>query len=117
MMYSHFPIAVILVVLLLAIPVILIAIKHSVFRSFSLSGLTRVLNKAFLFQVLIGLAITIGTVVMNKTVNWDEDENTVAAIFIETAYTYVVIGAFMYFPGLVLINLITWIVNKLIQSK
>src|SRR4051794_25360209 len=101
MIVSHITIVTIFVVLLFVLPVLIIAISQNIFKYFSLSRLKRTFNKAFLIQVFIGLTITIISEIFDEKFYSNDDGNIFAAVFIETTYTYTVIGVFMYLPALI----------------
>jgi hypothetical protein len=116
-MMSHFPIAVLLMILLLAIPITILAVKYNLVKLFSFITVLRIFNKALPYQLLIGIVILIISIFLDKVINWNSNENTFAGIIIETSYTYLIIGGFIYLPVLAVLNIINLIRNRVRHSK
>jgi len=115
MNFSNSNIATILVILLLSIPVIRIGTKRNIFNRFTFSGLIQVLNKAFVAQLIIGLVVFLLAIVLDKTFYSNGNDNKFCEVIIVTAYTYLVIGGFIYLPALGILNAINLFTKKLNQ--
>ena len=54
---------------------------------------------------------------VNKIVYSTSDGNIITDILIGTAYTYVVIGVFIYLPCILVMNMINWLNQMIIKNR
>ena len=115
-MVPHIEIVTVLTIILFAYPIFVYATKRQVLRNPNFSEITKVFNKAIALQVANAVMLGIAAFILNKTVYTNGHSNTVTDIVAGTAMTYIIVGGFFYLPGLVMINIINWIVRLAIKN-
>jgi hypothetical protein len=108
MYYSHIEIAAILTFVLFALPLFFFAVKFRLFKEFQFEKLRRSINFALPVQIIVGLLLWCPYFFLEMSYT------VFSAIIIETSSVYSVIGLFFILPGVVLFNLINWLIKKLI---
>jgi hypothetical protein len=117
MIVGNIAIVTVATILLFLIPILIVAKKQSLLKSFSWQNFLKVINKSLLFQVGIGLMLLLSGYLLDKIVYLNSDGNLVTDSIIGTAYTFVVIGIFMYLPILALLNLINLILKAILKRS
>jgi hypothetical protein len=110
----------IIVISLFIIPILLIAFRLNLFKSFSLGSFTKVFNRAFVIQFILGIFLLFASMFIGRSYNSNNSVSqldTFYSLFLGSTYTYTVIGLFYYLPSLVLLNIITWLVIKFKSSS
>jgi hypothetical protein len=101
--------------ILLLVPIIVYAIRPSLFRKWSWTELLKTLNKALIPQLLVGVGLGVGSKIIDTQVygNQTDQSNTFTDIFMGLTYCYIVIGLFFYLPSVVLLNLFNFLTRKI----
>jgi hypothetical protein len=99
------------VYLLLFIPLFVLAIKFKLWEHFSFGKFILLLNKALLWQFVLGLALFIVAFVLNKMYP-EEDAKSFIATFKEVTFGYSTVGLFIYLPVVMALNLIKYFAAK-----
>jgi uncharacterized membrane protein YgdD (TMEM256/DUF423 family) len=107
MIVDNIEIVTFFVILLFLIPVLWNLYKSKFHKYFSVIELIKLLNSALKVQVIFGIVLLPLIYISNTS------DSLFYNILIGTAYTYVVIGVFIYSPSLMVLNLI----KVLIQYK
>jgi hypothetical protein len=95
-----------IVILLLTTPLVFQAIRIKLIRNFSYVNFVKVVNRGFIFQLIIGVIITLISLYFDKVFySNDKNGNIFSDIFIESTYCYIVLGSFFYLPAVGLINI------------
>ena len=116
-MVKEFDIVTILTILSFGLPVLFYGLKLGLFNKFNFGALTKTFNKAIIVQVVIAIVFGVLAYAIDKTVYANGHGNSLTSVIMNTALTYIVIGGFFYIPGLILLNLINWIIEKLGKTK
>ncbi len=102
----------IILVFLFSFPIILNAFKQSFFNPFTFRKLVITLNKSLLHFVVIGVVMCLIAIIIDKVFYTSGTGNVFTDTFIQTTYSFVVIGTFIFLPVIGLLNLINWIRKK-----
>jgi len=105
-----------IVTVALVIPLALQSIHIKLFRSFNFKKFIRVLNRAIILQLILGLILTAISIVFDKTLYTDGKGTAFSDIFIESTYCYIVIGVFCYLPAVGFINIANLLTSKVKKS-
>jgi hypothetical protein len=108
MYYSHTEIVSVLTFLLFAIPIIIFAVKLRLFKEFRFEKLIRSINFALPIQIIVGFLLWCLLLFFEMSYTRN------SAIVIETSSVYIVIGLFFILPGALLLNLIYWLIKKIV---
>jgi len=111
MVVSNIEIVTILVTLLFGAPIFWNIQKSDLIKSFTFIRVIRIINKSLKIQGLIGVVLLILTWVWT-TANFKFD-----GLLISVAYTYLVVGFFMYLPSLVGLNFIKFLIEKTLEKQ
>ena len=110
MIIGSIEIVTIIVVLIFLIPVLWTFYIRRIFEKFTFIELIKTFNKSLLIQGISAMALIPFSWIWNKfDFNFDY-------IIAETAYTYIVVGIFMYLPSLALLNLMKLVLETRIQK-
>jgi hypothetical protein len=93
-------------------PLLRTSFTRKLFQNLNLKNLIIVLNKTFVFQIIIGILLTIISFFIDKLIYINGDGNLASVLFIEATYYYVIIGFFYYLPFVGIMNIINWITKK-----
>jgi hypothetical protein len=109
----------IIVIALFLIPVVISVVRKKLFGQFSLAGLVKVLNWAFIVQFIFGIILYVVATILDRNDPFMMDRlpagykvNHFDIIFFGVAYVFLVIGAFMYLPALIVLNIVNWAIMK-----
>ncbi len=102
----------ILTILLFGLPVLIHSLKLRLFNEFQFYTLTKAFNKAIIVQIVVAIVLGILAYAIDKTLYAIGQGNMLTSIIVSTAMTYNIIAAFFYIPGIILMNLINWILTK-----
>jgi hypothetical protein len=116
-MVGNIEIVTILTILFFGISLLISIFRTDVMKRISLARITRTINHAFVIQVIIGLTFLISMLFLESKYYLNEQENDLRDIFVGTGYTYLMIGLFFYFPGLLLLNIINLIFKRKFSSN
>lgn len=106
MIVDNIEIVTFLVILLFLIPILINIYKNRLLNNFTIIDLIKTFNKSLRIQGIIALCMFVfGFLSFNF--GFLED------IIIGTAYTYIIVGIFMYLPILFILNLIRVLVEKI----
>ena len=95
-----------IVILLFTIPLALRVIRINLIRNFSYLNFVKVVNRAFIFQLIIGVITASISLYFDKVFYSDDKSGDIFSdIFIGSTYCYIIIGLFFYLPAVVLINI------------
>jgi hypothetical protein len=100
------------VIILFFIPVLIMSIRLAIFKSFSFRCLTKVLNKAFVIQIIIGIVSLVCAKIIDINLIYFEKAEWFRDLVVNSAIVFSVIGVFFYLPSLILINIANWIIIK-----
>ena len=116
-MKGKYEITILLTVLSFGLPVLyFILTRKAFFMPFSLKQLTKSLNLALIVQIFIaGLFLGL-MLLIDKKIYGEGRETDLTDIFMNTGMTYTIVGALFYVPGLILLNLISYL-NSRLRSK
>lgn len=117
MIIENIEIVTIIVVLLFGVPVLIISSRQKLLKSFSLSKMTKTFNQSLLIQSIIGLTIGVGAFIINKLLYYGDGKgNMITDVIVGAAYTFIVIGTFIYLPALILLNIINFLIRLIIRK-
>ncbi len=115
MMVSNHIIIYIVVSILLFIPLLFVGIYKKIYQKITLKKLTQVFNIAFVFQLVIGVVLR-SFYLKNIDGEYRFISNLInemdildLEMLISIIYVYIVIGVFIYFPLLLMLNIINFI--------
>jgi hypothetical protein len=94
-------------------PLLRTSFTRKLFENLNLKNLIIVLNKTLVFQIIIGILLTIISFLIDKLIYTNGDGNFVSALFIESTYYYIVIGLFIYLPLVCAMNIMNWVAKKI----
>ncbi len=103
--------------LLFLIPILIVAKTQSLQKSFSFKNLLRSINKSLPLQIGLGLILLLSGYLLDKLVYVNGNGNEFTHIVIGTAYTFNVVGLFMYLPSLALLNLINLLLKAILKRR
>ncbi len=116
MIIDHIEIWTLLTVVLFAYPICFHATKNQIYRAPDFSKITKVFNNAIVLQIANAVILGIAAFILNRTVYTNGQGTMVTDIVAGTAMTYIVVGGFFYIPGLIVINIINWVVRVAIRN-
>jgi len=105
MIVSDIETVTILVILLFGIPILWNARKNGLLKSFSFIKLIKTINKSLKIQGIIGL------ILIPLALTWNSADFIFDSVLTGTAYTYLVVGFFMYLPALAFLNFIKLLIE------
>ncbi|NJB71967.1 hypothetical protein GGR42_002429 [Saonia flava] len=111
MIVPDIEIVAILVILLLGLPILWNAFKNGLVSSFSFTKLIQTINKSLKIQGVIGLLL----ILLAWTWNWADFNFD--SLLAGTAYTFLVVGFFMYLPALLLLNFIKYLIKRKLEKS
>ncbi|MBK0403147.1 hypothetical protein I5M27_09135 [Adhaeribacter sp. BT258] len=103
-------------ILLFLIPILIVAKNQGLQKPLTFQKILRIFNKALLIQFVLGLTLFLTAFSLDKIDYVDNNVEMVAYNVVGMAYTFNVIGLFMYLPVIALLNLISLII-KVIFGK
>jgi hypothetical protein len=107
----------VLTILLFLLPILIVAKTQALQKSFSFQNLLRSINKSLPLQIGLGLILLLSGYLLDKLVYVNSNGNAFTDSVIGTAYTFNVIGLFMYLPSLALLNLINLLLKAISKSR
>jgi len=110
MMIGNIEIVTFLVIILFSIPVIWNIYNSKFLEKITFIGLIKIFNKSLKIQGITIIFLIPISWILNK---FDFIFNTIIG---ETAYTYIVIGIFMYLPSLAFLNLVKLIIESRLEK-
>lgn len=116
MMVPHIEIVTVLTIILFAYPIFVYATKRQVLRNPNFWEITKVFNKAIVLQIANAIILGIAAFILNKTMYPNGHGTMVTEVVVGTAMTYTIVGGFFYVPGLIIINIINWILRLAIRN-
>lgn len=116
MIITHIEIVTVFTILLFSYPIFVYAVKDHLFEELNFLRATMVFNKGIILQIANALILAIISFILNKTVYANGHGNAMTDIVLGTAMTYIVVGGFFYIPGLIIINIINWMVRLAIKN-
>jgi hypothetical protein len=116
MMVPHIEIVTVLTIILFAYPILVYAMKNQILTGLKFSKITKVFNKAIVPQIPNAIILGVVAFILNKTVYTNGHGTIVTEIVAGTAMTYITVGGFFYIPGLIMINIINWIVHVAMKN-
>jgi hypothetical protein len=112
-MTGKYEIAIVLTVLSFGLPVLYFILARKALTPFSFRQLTKSFNFALIIQlVLAGLFLALMGL-MDKKIYADGQSTDFTDILMNTGMTYTIVGAFFYIPGLILLNIVSFMLSKL----
>lgn|SRR5690554_530727 len=112
-MTGKYEIAIVLTVLSFGLPVLYFILTRRALTPFSLRQLTKSFNFALIVQIILA-GLFLGLMgYMNKKIYSDGQSNNFTDILMNTGMTYTIVGAFFYIPGLILLNLVSFLISRL----
>ncbi len=112
-MNGQYHIVIILTILAFGIPILVYSIYEQTFKYFSLRKLTRLFNLTLIAHLVIAVMLMIIMAYLEKNIYVDGHGTGLTDIIMETGMAYLIIGAFFYLPGLLILNLINWTMLKM----
>jgi hypothetical protein len=116
-MIDNYDIATVFTVILFVFPLLYFIISQKSFYQFSIQKLTKSFNYAFVAQMAIAIIIILLMKLIDNEIYGYEKGNDLTDIFMSTGITYTIIGAFIYIPGLIILNIITFIIMYLKKTR
>lgn len=111
-MTGKYEIAIVLTVLSFGLPVLYFILTKKVLTPFSLRQLTRSFNFALIVQIILA-GLFLGLMgYMDKKVYAEGQSTDFTDILMNTGMTYIIVGAFFYIPGLILLNLGSFLISR-----
>lgn len=111
MIVENIGIVTFLVVLIFGVPILWNVQKKGLWKSFSFTGLIKVINKSLKIQGIIGL------IIIPLTWIWNSADFKFDSLLTGATYTYIVIGFFMYLPVLGILNLVKLGIEKRFEKQ
>ncbi|MCC5944926.1 MAG: hypothetical protein JJT94_08315 [Bernardetiaceae bacterium] len=112
-MTGKYEITIALTVLSFGLPVLYFILTRKAFTPFSFRQLTKCFNFALIIQlVLAGLFLALMGF-MDKKIYADGQSTDLTDILMDTGMTYTIVGAFFYIPGLILLNIVSFLNTRL----
>ncbi len=112
-MTGKYEIVVVLTVLSFGLPVLYFILTRKAFKPFSLRQLTKSFNLALIVHIILaGLFLALMWLI-DKKVYGEGVGTDLTDIFMNTGMTYTIVGAFFYVPGLILLNLTSYLISRL----
>ena len=103
----------VIVVLLFIIPIFVKAYQNSLLKSLTFNNFVRVLNKSLLIQIIVGIILLPTMFILDKQFYRNSDGNILTDLVINVGFCYIVIGVFYYIPGIIILNIIKFWINKI----
>ena len=103
----------VIVVLLFIIPIFVKAYQNSLLKSLTFNNFVRVLNKSLLIQIIVGIILLPTMFILDKQFYRNSDGNILTDLVINVGFCYIVIGVFYYIPGIIILNIIKFCINKI----
>ena len=116
-MIDNYDIATVFTVILFVFPLLYFIISQKSFYQFSIQKLTKSFNYAFVAQMAVAIIIILLMKLIDNEIYGYEKGNDLTDIFMSTGITYTIIGAFIYIPGLIILNIITFIIMYLKKTR
>lgn len=111
-MTGKYEIAIVLTVLSFGLPVLYFILTKKALTPFSLRQLTRSFNFALIVQIILA-GLFLGLMgYMDKKVYAKGQNTYFTDILMNTGMTYTIVGAFFYIPGLILLNLVSFLISR-----
>jgi hypothetical protein len=117
MMIGKYEITVLLTVISFCLPVLYFIMTRKAFWPFSLSQLTKSFNLALIVQIVLGFLFLGLMMLIDKKIYGEGHGTYLTDVFMNTGMTYSVVGVFFYVPGLILLNLISYLNSRLKRNK
>jgi hypothetical protein len=108
-MTGKYEIAIFLTVLSFGLPVLYFILTSKALTPFSLRQLTKSFNFARIVQIILA-GLYLGLMgYMDKKIYAEGQSTDFTYILMNTGMTYTIVGAFFYIPGLILLNLVSFL--------
>jgi hypothetical protein len=115
-MTGKYEIAILLTVLSFGLPVLYFILTRKALTPFSLRQLTKSFNFALIVQIILA-GLFLGLMgFMDKKIYAEGQSTDFTDILMNTGMTYTIVGAFFYIPGLILLNIVSFLLSRL-KSK
>ena len=88
------------------IPILVFAVRRNLWGRFKFSLLIKVLNLAFVIQLIEGITLFIAGIIVDHNIGDSSEINAFTEAFIVTVYSFLAIGMILYLPALVILNII-----------
>lgn len=112
-MTGKYEIAIFLTILSFGLPVLYFILTRKALTPFSLRQLTKSFNFALIVQIILA-GLYLGLMgFMDKKVYAEGQSTDLTDILMNTGMTYTIVGAFFYIPGLILLNIVSFILSRL----
>ncbi|HLO55298.1 MAG TPA: hypothetical protein VK169_13470 [Saprospiraceae bacterium] len=112
-MTGKYEITIALTVLSFGLPVLYFILTRKAFTPFSFRQLTKCFNLALIVQfILAGLFLALMGY-MDKKIYTNGNGTDLTDIIMDTGMTFTIVGAFFYIPGLILLNIVSFINTRL----
>jgi len=111
MIVTNIKMVTILVILFLGIPILYNTRKADFQNPFSFIDLIKIINKSLKIQGITGLILSLLSWI------WSIADFMFDRILIQTTYTYLVVGFFMYLPALAFLNFIKFIIERKLEKN
>ncbi|MCK9480131.1 MAG: hypothetical protein M0R38_00010 [Bacteroidia bacterium] len=112
-MKGNYEISIVLTVLSFGLPVLYFILTRKAFTPFSLRQLIKGFNFALIVQIILA-GFYLGLMgFMDKKIYAEGQSTDFTDILMNTGMTYTIVGAFFYIPGLILLNLVSFLISRL----
>lgn len=111
-MIGNHEIAIILSIISFGLPVLIFMLSTHLFKSFSFKKLTKSFNLALIPQLIFAVIFTCSIYYLEKHVYSDGLGTDKTDIIMGVGLIFLIIGTFCYLPGLIILNIINWLISK-----
>lgn len=111
-MIGNYEIVIVLTVLCFGLPILYFIRKRKALNPFSILKLTKSFNYALILHIVLAGFFYGLMGYMDTKIYKDGESTDFTDILIETGMTYIIIGAFCYIPGLILLNVLSFFFSR-----
>ena len=108
-MTGKYEIAIVLIVLSFGLPVLYFILARKALTPFSFGQLTKSFNFALIVQLVLAGLFLVLMGFMDEKIYSDGQSTDLTDILMNTGMTYTIVGAFFYIPGLIILNIVSFI--------
>ena len=108
-MTGKYEIAIVLTVLSFGLPVLYFILARKALTPFSFGQLTKIFNFALIVQLVLAGLFLVLMGFMDEKIYSDGQSTDLTDILMNTVMTCTIVGAFFYIPGLIILNIVSFI--------